>query len=145
MSVTTIRREELTIVVDTTGLENLAAEVHDRAHDLLDKVAFDIEATARSLAPVDTGALKASIYTSGATGRDNYSSGKSAAQAAGRKGNKSIEFKPEVRSGDKYTRIIAASVNYAIFPELRGQAYMVPAVELHRPDFLRAWEQLVAV
>jgi len=52
---------DIKIVLNTKKLDGLPDEVRQNAAIILDKAARHIEATAKDLAPVDTGALKNSI------------------------------------------------------------------------------------
>lgn len=140
----TYHGKQVKIVVDTAKLELLKAGLAAKGHKLLDKTAFDVEATAKTLAPVDTGALRSSIYTSGASGGGSgYSAamGDAASRASSR--GKQVEFNDEVKPASQWQRIVAPSVVYAIFPEIRGHPYLAPAVEAHRAAFLAAWYEVV--
>lgn len=56
--------QSIKIELDTTKLDGLADEVRRNAQDILDVAARHIEATAKLLAPKDTGALANSIDVS---------------------------------------------------------------------------------
>lgn len=49
--------------VDTRVLNRILSHIDDHSHRMVRKVAFAVEALAKTKAPVDTGALRASIYT----------------------------------------------------------------------------------
>lgn len=135
-----VSTKKTTIIVDMTKLHLMKAGIGPKAHAILDKAAFDIEAIAKELAAVLTGAMKSSIYVSGSSGgRSNYGERKSDAAAR----NPDATFFDEVKPSGKFERIIGASVVYAIFPEIHGQPYIVPAVEQVRPGFTKAWKALV--
>ena len=112
-----------------------------KANMVLDKVAFDVEGIAKTLAPVLTGALRASIYVSGASGGSNYSSRASEAKSKAASKGKTIELLDEIKA-EKMERIVGVGVVYGIFPEVNGKAYLVPAIEQVRPSFEKAWKVL---
>jgi hypothetical protein len=142
---TTYKIKAVTISVDVSGAQKLIASLEKKSMEVLDKAAFDIEADAKSLAPVDTGALKNSIYVSGARGRSggSYATNKNAAKGAASAKGKKVKFTHEIKSASKWERIIAASVVYAVYPEFQGQPYMTPAVFRNRAAFIAAWSTLV--
>ena len=89
------------------------------AQTVVKKTAKNIEATAKTLAPVDTGFLRSSIKTS-----DLRSVSQDSPAA-------------EVRAG----------ANYAVYQELgtsrmAPQPFMNPAADRHEPAFMQAMEQL---
>lgn len=139
----TYRTKVCTVTVETGRLLELGRKIQKKAHALLDKTAFDIEATAKSLAAVDTGAMRSSVYVSGASGGSNYEQRRAEAAGKAAGGGKQVEFNPEIRARNPYERVIAPSVAYGIFPELQGQPYIAPAVETHRANFVKAWKGLV--
>ena len=51
------------IKLDTKVLDRIAANLGKNADQIVHSLAFEVEATAKTLAPVDTGALKNSINT----------------------------------------------------------------------------------
>ena len=130
------------IFVDTTKLHTLSAQLQIRAFSILDKVAFDIEGSAKLLAPVDTGALRASIYVSGASGETGYSAAIAEAKSQAAQRGKKVKFHDNHPPDKPLQRIIAVAVNYGIYPEMMGQPYMAPAVETHRTPFTMAWSSL---
>ena len=130
---------DVEIVVDLGPLKQLRESLQPKAHAILDKAAFDIEASAKGNAPVDTGALRSSIYTSGTNGGgSNYSA--SRADASSRR--EGVEFHPEQMPGRPFERVIGVSVIYALIVEVTNRAYLRPAVERHRAAFLAAWKKL---
>lgn len=143
-------RVTVTVKVNTARLEQLLKMLRPKADMILDKCAFDIEATAKGLAPVDTGALRASIYVAGASGRQGgVSSAQGAARRAGlNKGRHSGQTRTNISfseppSIEELQRAIGPAVSYAIFPEIQGQPYMRPAAEANRQNFIRAWYAFV--
>lgn len=113
--------------IDASALTNFAFELQAKinaqptmAKNIVKKTAKDIEATAKTLAPVDTGFLRGSIKTSDlrTVSKDNPSA--------------------EVR----------ASANYATYLEfgtsrMAARPFMSPAANKHEPAFLAAMQQLI--
>lgn len=131
------------IDLDTSKIDKMLGGVLEvKANRILDKAAFSIEAIAKTLAAVDTGAMRASVYVSGASGGSNYAKRKAEAMSKAASHGETREFHKEVSPTKRLERIIGASVIYAIFPEVMGQPYIVPAVEQERPKVNAAWKQL---
>lgn len=130
------------IIVNTNKIDTMLFSIKQKAAALLDKVAFDIEGMAKVLAPVDTGALRASIYVSGSSRGNSYRPNKAKAKGLASTKGKEIKFFPIINPEVTWQRIVAVSVNYGIFPEVQGQPYLVPAVDANRDRFLAAWKQL---
>lgn len=98
----------------------------------------------KSLAAVDTGAMKSSVYMSGASnGGSDYEQMRAEAQGKAGARGKNIQFVEEVKPDGDYERIIGPSVNYALWVELKGQPFVEPAVQAHRTSFLGAWRELI--
>lgn len=104
------------------------------------KAAFDIQAQAARLAPVDTGFLKSSLYvvtratSTYAQGADQPPQG--------------AELLPEVeRPRSPTVAYIAVGASYGIYPEFGtvntpAQPYLTPAAELVYPQYLAALKAL---
>lgn len=90
------------------------------------KIALDVQAQAAAACPVDTGFLRASIYTV-TQGSSDYG------QAGTPPGDSYLM--PEVATpGDAYTAYVAVGANYGVYQELGtrfqpAQPYFYPAVE----------------
>lgn len=102
-----------------TDLGTVPKTAGPMAKVIVKKTAKDIEGTAKTLAPVDTGFLRSSIKTS-----DLRSVSQDSPAA-------------EVRAG----------ANYAVYQELgtsrmAPQPFMNPAADRHEPAFMQAMEQL---
>lgn len=138
----TYRSRNVTVTVDASKLLKIKGGLAERAHKILDKAAFDIEGTAKQLAPVDTGALRSSIYVSGGSGGTRYEQGRSEATGKAQGRGKNIRFVLEVKAGNPFERVIAPSVVYAGFVEDR-KPYLAPAVRVHKMAFLKAWRKVV--
>lgn len=94
------------VQVDTRRLNAIIANSDSNVSEFLRTVAFAIERQAKINAPVDTGALRASIYTR-ISGQDTPPPG--VPGGAGR---------AELPNPAKHTAHIGPSVNYGIFVEL---------------------------
>ena len=138
----TALQKKTTIVLDTHKLKLVALGVLPKAMLILDKAAFDVEGIAKTLATVLTGAMRASIYVSGASGGSNYRARLSEATSKASSKGVSVDFHKEVKPDGKMERIVGVGVVYGIFPELNGKPYIVPAVEQVRPGFNKAWKAL---
>lgn len=125
------------VTLNTVNLDRLIVELYPRAHSILDKAAFDVERIAKPLAHFDTGAMRSSIYVSGAKGGSTFSEGASEAQAR----RPGVVIMPEVKPRHEFERIIGASVEYGLIQELTFP-YLTPAVEQVRPQFETAWKAL---
>lgn len=107
------------------------------------KAAFDVEREAKQNAPVDTGALKASIYVS-TKGKSDYAKASADAKAIQPK----AEIFPEEKAQEELEAIIGVGVDYGEAVEhgttrQRAQPYMTPAVEKIRPQFEKAVEKVL--
>ncbi len=134
-----------TIRLDTTELDRIAAQLGVKREAVGRKVAFDIEARAKQLAPVDTSALRNSIYTV-TQAEDGYSQAAAAAESA-RPGTRS-EAHP--KPSGNVIACVGPCVEYAEYVELgtskmAAQPYLVPAVEQVTEAFNsgKTWEALV--
>lgn len=108
--------------VDTNGINQILRRLPGNRDALVRRIAFEVEAEAKQLAPVDTGALKASIYT-----------------------RTSNEQMPDVDEGERVelprppegVAHVGPSVEYGVYQELgtsdmAAQPYLTPAVEMVR-------------
>lgn len=94
----------------------LSAQLQARAEQIVTKAAFDVEAEAKTVVPVDTGNLKNSIQTA-----------------------KVEPLKAIVHTG---TVEYAEYVEYGT-SRMAAQPYMTPAAEAVRPAYHRAWQELL--
>lgn len=103
------------------------------------KAAFDIQARAAQMAPVDTGFLKASIYV---VTHDDSTYDAAGDRAAGR--NSEADMLPEVSTPpDDRTAYVAVGASYGVYVELGtrnapAQPYLLPAAEIVKPQYLAA-------
>lgn len=117
------------IKLDTKKLEQLAAGIGKDCEEIMVALAFEIEAGAKSRAAVDTGAMRASIYTVTKTS-DGYGSAQSAAKSA----NGKAALSPHPKPSGNVVAAVGPSVEYAGHVELgtskmAAQPFLVPAVE----------------
>lgn len=105
------------VFTDTRNLNNLIRRLPQRARNRVRAVAFQVEALAKMKAPVDTGSLRNSIYTSL---KDE---------------NNPPEVATEVlpNSDSELTAFVGPSVEYGIYQELGtstmdAQPYLLPAL-----------------
>lgn len=123
--------EGVVIRLDSALLDKIIREMPDRADKAVRRVAFRVEARAKKNAPVKTGALRSSIYTS--------TRGTGMLSLAGivkRVGKKSTagSFEPLPIPTKAATAYVGPSVEYGIFVELgtsrmAAQPFLTPAVE----------------
>lgn len=118
------------ITLDTTRLDEIMGKLDLTLDRILVRFAFGIEAEAKMNAPVDTSALRNSIYTVTTQGEDGYNAAAAAAEGA-RPGVKT-EALP-VPSAPTVAHV-GPCVEYAGFVELgtsrmAAEPYLVPAVE----------------
>jgi HK97 gp10 family phage protein len=120
------------IRLDTAELDRLAAGLGKGVIDIVTGLAFEIEAEAKTLAPVETGALRASIYTNG----------KQSSSSPEIIGDAETEAIP-TPSGDVIA-VVGSGIEYAAYQELgtskmAAQPYLYPAVE-HKSAKLNSGE-----
>lgn len=102
------------VKLDTSGLQRIAGQLDPRAAQVIKIAAMETEDGAKQNAPVDTGALKASIYTK--------LSGLSAEIGA------SVEYAIYQELGTS---------------KMAAHPFLIPSFELARKRLLEAWGQLV--
>lgn len=129
------------IVVVYNILPEVAERMEQALSQIVRKTAFDLQAMAQTAAPVDTGFLKNSIYVV-TDDKSTYSNNASPSKAG-------QELLPEVERPEKNHAVVAVGANYGAYVEygtVHGppQPYLTPAVEMMRPEFIRALETLEA-
>jgi HK97 gp10 family phage protein len=103
------------VTIKHNNLGTMAANLRPRAHLVVQKTAFDVEARAKEFAAVDTGAMRSSIH----------------AEMTG-------ELTAEVGVGVDY----AVHVEYGT-SRAAAQPFMTPAADAVRPDFEAAIRQVL--
>lgn len=119
-------RNRNTTTLDTRVLDGLIRNSNGHVADAIAKTGFAIEARAKIRVPVDTGALRASIYTSLESGGGNASGPA-----------------PIPTPTDNLTAYVGPSMEYGPTVELGGhnqaaQPYLLPAVRDTEREF-REW------
>ncbi len=130
------------VELDTSRIELIIATVPQKAHTLLDKAAFRVQARAQAEARVDTGAMKSSAYTHGTSG------GKGETYADAASGLNTDQVAPAVQATNPFERVIAFAVNYALFHEfgtrfMSAKPMLIPAIEEARSNLVRKWSDLL--
>lgn len=128
---------DITAQVNLSALQGLEQKIQDAAALVVRKTAFKIEADAKQLAPVDTGALRASIFTVTTT-----ASGRGGAMASAvilRPGASAARFD---QSPSPYEAFVVVGVEYGIYQEFGsggrpGRFYLTRAGTQNR-DWFRA-------
>ena len=113
---------------DFNHFDALAEQFHRAIGQVIKKSAFDLQAAAQSLAPVDTGNLKNSIYTKTIDG-DQYPGGGSEAPVDN-----------QIPDVDEMTAYVGVGAMYGVYVELGttrmpAHPYLAPATESVRPNF----------
>lgn len=105
------------ILYDTRNLDRLISNIPGKTEEVIKAVAFQVEAIAKRLAPVDTGALRNSIYV-------RFSDSNPSTTVT-------VEELP--KPTNQFSAVIGPSVEYAIYVELgtsfmSAQPYLLPAL-----------------
>lgn len=129
-------------VVKMNKLSSAGPEIHRQIGAMVKKACFDIEAAAKDNAPVDTGALKASIYTV-----VDGSDGSAAARAAALGANRAVTLINPETEVDEMTGTVVVGADYGAFVEygttrMGAQPFLTPAVEEVRPKLAAALSQI---
>lgn len=115
----------VTVTFDTKVLDNLIKHLDGNVEEAVNKAGFVVEGKAKLRAPVDTGALRASIYTS-IKGRTT------AAMNKARSLNPDAGIVPLPVPDNNHTVYVGPSVEYGAEVELGGQhaaqPYLLPAM-----------------
>jgi len=93
------------ITIDTSGINRILRNLPGNRDRIVRRIAFEVEARAKQKAPVDTGALRASIYT--------------------RTGNEQSPGNQELPRPEPGVAHVGPSVEYGIYQEL-GTSEMAP-------------------
>lgn len=112
----------MSVTVNTTRLNRIIHNVDGDVADVIATIAFAVERLAKENAPVDTGALRASIYTKTKAG------GRQPTQSEG------AVYVDIPEPENELEAIVGPTVEYGVFVELGSnrspaQPYLLPAVE----------------
>lgn len=134
---------DVSIRIHFDRLPGLPERLNKRVAVAVRKAAFEIEAEAKSRVPVDTGALKNSIYTV----TDQGSTYGQAAGAAVSANPRSKEV-PEMAKPPGVSAIVAVAIDYGIYVEMgtrkmEPQPFLGPAAEIVEPALLAALRSIV--
>lgn len=102
------------IYVEFNRLPEISAQMEARASQAVAKAAFDVEARAKAVVPVDTGNLRSSIQT------------------------ETNVLQATVSVGADYGIYVELGTRF-----MGAQPFMTPAAEIVRPQFIEAMRQLV--
>jgi len=132
-------RFDARVTIDTSRLNRILKNLGGNTHDYVRAVAFAIEAKAKPLTAVDTGALRSSIYT-----RIGNEDGGPAAHGEARGRNPDAELVELPRPPNNTTAHVGPGVSYGIEQEFgsatqAGQPYLVPAVREVTRDLERGF------
>lgn len=129
--------------LDTKVLDDILKHLDGNTADKIAKAAFAVEGRAKTKIPVDTGAARASIYTSLSNGER---SDDAMADASARRPG--VELTPLPVPRDNHTAHVGPSVEYGMAIELgaanrAAQPYLVPAVRETEAEFRAMWKDVV--
>lgn len=104
------------VFTDTTRLNQLINQINPNSEAFIKAIGFQIEALAKMKAPIDTGALRNSIYTATTTSN-----------------NPPLQAEEVLPNPPKQSVYVGPSVEYAIYQELgtsvmEAQPFMIPAL-----------------
>jgi HK97 gp10 family phage protein len=132
----------VTFHLDMSKLIEIIGALPERADKVVRKTAFEVEAAAKVLAPVDTGALKNSIYTV-----TSKSDGFSAAMGAADELRPGSVAGPIPEDPERGQAFVGPCVNYGIYVELgthkmAAQPYLYPALAQVGGEWADYWVDL---
>lgn len=132
------------IKLDTRELDRIMKNLSINRDQMVRKIAFEVEAAAKQNAPVDTSAMRNSIYTVTAQ-QDGYGAASGAAVGA----NPKVATAPHPAPKEGAAHV-GPSVEYAAYVELgtsrmAAQPFLVPAVEQVGREYNDGskWQELV--
>jgi HK97 gp10 family phage protein len=122
-------RFDARVTVDTRRLNQIIANLEGNTHDYVRAVAFAVEAAAKPLTAIDTGALRNSIYT-----RVGSEDGGPKAHQEARQRNPDAELVELPRPKNETTAHVGPGVDYGLAQEFgtrtqAGQPFLIPAVQ----------------
>lgn len=129
-------RGKTVVTLNTKVLDGILKNTDRNVAEAVAKVAFTVEANAKILAPVDTGALRASIYTSLAHGGNG-----SQAMTEARTRNPDANVLPLPEPQDDHTAYVGPSVEYGLGVEIGTRRrpatpYLLPAARKAERDLM---------
>lgn len=131
--------------LDTRVLDKMLKDMPQKRDAIVRKAAFEIEAKAKQLAPVDTGALMSSLFT-----KTKNSNTFSKATSMALEKNPKAKVVPENEFGQvkEGEAIVGSSMEYAFWVEqghhkVRARPFLGTAVEMERTAFEKMMKGLV--
>ncbi len=127
------------VVIVFDDLPIVAERLHGAAAKLVKTAAFNVEARAKGNAAVDTGAMRAAIYTVTREGSGYAAAAASAASASINAEMQSEEPRPEKDT----SAVVHAGMNYSVYVEygtvkMAAQPFMAPAAAAEEPNLQQA-------
>jgi HK97 gp10 family phage protein len=135
----------VTVRANTARLDRAGGVIKAAAEQIVRNSAQNISDRAKQTAPVDTGALRQSIYLNDGDA-STYATSVSVARQLNPDAQIVNEVDPEFAislshgGSSGYTVVVGAGVNYAIYQEygtrhMRAQPFMIPSAESERGNF----------
>lgn len=131
------------VKLDVRKLNRIIRNLPGNTSEAIASVAFSIERKAKMKAPVDTGALRASIYTRVGTRKDGFQ--QAAAAAKSREPNAELHELPQPENNQ--TAHVGPSTNYGIWVEygthrMAAQPFLTPAVREVESELARHFKKV---
>jgi hypothetical protein len=123
-------------------LGKIGPNVRRRLAQVVAKTAFDAEGAAKTGAPVDTGALRNSIYSATAQGSGYGPAAGAAQEARVAAQDQPLELHPEARPKQDLEAIVAVGAEYGL-PVEADHPYLGPAIDGVAGPFLAACKRAV--
>lgn len=132
------------VELDTRRLNRILKNLPGNTSNAVGRVAFSVERKAKMKAPVDTGALRASIYTRVGTRRDGFP--QATAGVSSRDRDEQLVELPEPENN--HTAHVGPAVTYGVDVELgthrqAAQPYLTPAVRETEQELARMFQDVV--
>jgi HK97 gp10 family phage protein len=137
------------VVIKFDHTKEVGQKMNQRMHEIVDESALAVQTRASQIAPVDTGALRNSIYVNNGDQSD-YNLRTATARGLNPDMNALEEIDPEfviaVSSSpgvDSYISVVGVAADYGLFQELgtrhhRAQPFMLPSALGVQDDFEQA-------
>jgi HK97 gp10 family phage protein len=145
----------VTSVVTDDALLGLITSIPVKSKQNVEDAAHAIQQLAAQLAPVQTGALRSSVYVSSPAGSD-YAEHSGEAESRNPLAFILDEIKPEFvlslfgsSSDSTYTAVVGVAVNYGLFIEfgtryMGAKPFMTPSAEVVRTQFIAAMSNVAS-
>ena len=140
----------MTFTLDTRELDRIVSQSKFNAQQVVTRLALQVEQRAKMLAPVDTGALRASIYTN-TPGNNGF---RGSIIRVVKRGERATEREAEelpMPDGD-IGAVVGSPMSYAAYVELGtsrmgARPYLTPSVETILSQFNagQTWREVVGI